>query len=94
MDDLTGYFTMERDFVYIRGQMDGMEKGIKKGIKKGEEIGEEKSKKELVRNLLRKTDFTIAKIADLADVSQFFVRKIKKTLSKPKAAAIPGRRRA
>ena len=90
MDDLTGYFTMERDFVYIRGQMDGMEKGIKKG----EEIGEEKSKKELVRNLLRKTNFTIAKIASLVDVSQYYVRKIKKSLRKPTTATIASRRRA
>jgi len=90
MDDLTGYFTMERDFVYIRGQMDGMEKGLKKG----EEKALEKNTKKIVRNLLRKTNFTIAKIADLADVSQYYVRKIKKTLSKPKAAAIPDRRRA
>jgi hypothetical protein len=89
MDDLTGYFTEERDFVYIRGQMDGMKKGMEKAMEKVE-----KSKKEFVRNLLLNTDFTIAKIASLVNVSQYYVRKIKKTLSKPTIVAAPRRRRA
>jgi predicted transposase YdaD len=76
MDDLTGYFTKERDFLYIMGERDGLEKGIEKGLKKGIE----ESKKEIVRNLLLNTDFTIAKIASLVNVSHFYVRKIKKTL--------------
>lgn len=68
MDDLSNYFTKERDFLYIMGERDGMEKGLEKG------------KREFVRNLLLNTDFSVAKIATLVTVSQFYVRKIKKTL--------------
>lgn len=64
MDDLTGYFTVEKDIFYMYGELKG----------------KEKEKQQLVRNLLLQTDFTIAKIASLVNVSQFYVRKIKKTL--------------
>ncbi|HEX3933506.1 MAG TPA: hypothetical protein VHW43_02425 [Puia sp.] len=64
MDDITGFFTKEKDIFYILGERDGMEKG----------------KQDFVRNLLLNTDFSIVRIASLANVSQFYVRKIKKTL--------------
>ena len=64
MDDLTGYFTVEKDILYIRGQRDGMEK----------------EREAIVRNLLLHTDFTIAKIAELGNVSEAFVKKVKKGL--------------
>jgi len=68
MDDLTGFFTVEKDIFYKLGEKKGLEKGI------------EKSKAKLVRNLLLNTDFTIRRIAALVDVKEYFVRKIKKTL--------------
>jgi hypothetical protein len=64
MDDLTGYFTVEKDIFYMLGERKGLEKG----------------KQDVVRNLLLHTDLTIAKIASLVNVSQLYVRKIKKTL--------------
>jgi hypothetical protein len=64
MDDLTGYFTVEKDILYIRGQRDGMEK----------------EREAIVKNLLLHTDFTIAKIAELGNVSEAFVKKVKKGL--------------
>ena len=72
MDDLTNFFTVEKDFLYIRGQRDGMEKGMEKGIEKGKEV--------FVKKLLRHTDFTIAKIAELSEVTVAFVKKVKKSL--------------
>jgi hypothetical protein len=68
MDDITGFFTKEKDIFYMMGERDGMEKGMEKG------------KQDFVRNLLLNTDFSIVRIASLANVSQFYVRKIKKTL--------------
>ena len=66
MDDISGFFSKEKDIFYILGERDGMEKG----------------KQDFVRNLLLNTDFSMVKIASLANVSQFYVRKIKKTLKK------------
>ena len=45
--------------------------------KEGEKIGLEKGKALLVRNLLIDTDFSITKIASLADVSEAFVRRMR-----------------
>ena len=42
--------------------------------------GEIKGKKTVVKNLLLETDFTIAKIASLSNVTQAFVKEVKKTL--------------
>ena len=64
MDDLTGYFTVEKDIFYQLGERKGMEKSIEN----------------IVRNLLLNTDFTIPRIAALVNVKQSLVRKIKKTL--------------
>ena len=43
-------------------------------------FGEKKAKEAVVKNLLLNTDFTIAKIASLSEVTQAFVKKVKKTL--------------
>ena len=72
MDDITGYFTKEKDILYRLGEKKGIEKGMEKGI--------EKSKETFVKNLLLNTDFTIAKIATLSNVTEAFVKKIKRTL--------------
>ena len=48
----------------------GLEKGIEKGIEKG--------KTEVVKNLLSSDKFNVAEIANFANVSEAFVRKVKK----------------
>ena len=44
------------------------------------EKGIEKGKETFVKYLLLNTDFTIAKIAGLTNVTEAFVKKVKKTL--------------
>jgi hypothetical protein len=48
-------------------------KGIEKGLKKG--------KKTFVKNLLRTTDFSITRIASLAEVTEEFVLEVKRSLN-------------
>jgi len=69
MDSVANYITKEKDILYRLGEKKGIEQGA-----------EEKSY-EVVKNLLLKTDFTTAKIASLANVTEAFVRKVKKTLN-------------
>jgi hypothetical protein len=69
MDSIANYISEEKDILYRRGEKKGIEKGA-----------EEKSY-EVVKNLLLKTDFSIAKIASLANVTESFVRKVKKTIN-------------
>jgi predicted transposase/invertase (TIGR01784 family) len=64
MDSVANYMSEEKDIFYRRGELKGLEKG----------------KKTFVKNLLLHTDFTIAKIAELSDVTEAFVKKVKKTL--------------
>ena len=68
MDSIANYISEEKDILYRRGEKKGIEKGMEKG------------KETVVKNLLLKTDFTIAKIAALSDVTEAFVKKVKKTL--------------
>ena len=44
------------------------------------EEGIEKGRQEFVKNLLQQTDFSISKIAELANVDEAFVRKVKKEI--------------
>ena len=64
MDSVANYFSDERDILYMRGEQKGMEK----------------VKETIVKNLLLNTDFTIGRIASLSDVTEAFVKKVKKTL--------------
>jgi predicted transposase/invertase (TIGR01784 family) len=64
MDSVANYMSEEKDILYRRGEMKGIEK----------------AKATVVKNLLLNTDFTIAKIASLSNVTEAFVKKIKKTL--------------
>ena len=64
MDSVANYMSEEKDIFYRRGELKGIEKG----------------KKAFVKNLLLNTDFTIAKIAELSDTTEAFVKKVKKTL--------------
>jgi hypothetical protein len=68
MDSIVNYITKEKDILYRLGEREGIEKGIEKG------------KETVVKNLLLSTDFTIAKIASLTNVTEAFVKKVKKTL--------------
>jgi predicted transposase/invertase (TIGR01784 family) len=68
MDSVANYLSEEKDILYRRGELKGIEKGIEKG------------KAAVVKNLLLNTDFTIAKIASLSDATEAFVKKVKKTL--------------
>jgi predicted transposase/invertase (TIGR01784 family) len=68
MDSVGNYMSEEKDILYRRGELKGMEKGM------------EKVQKTFVKNLLLNTDFTIAKIAGLTNVTEAFVKKVKKTL--------------
>ncbi|HWK08166.1 MAG TPA: Rpn family recombination-promoting nuclease/putative transposase [Puia sp.] len=69
MDNLAGYFTKEKDILYRLGEREGIEKG------------EEKKSYEVVKNLLVANKFTVAEIAKLADVTESFVKKVKKSLN-------------
>jgi len=51
-------------------------------IQQGREEGLEEGKELFVKNLLSNTDFTIAKIASLANVTQAFVKKVRTSLQK------------
>lgn len=64
MDSIANYITKEKDILYRMGERDGMEKAMET----------------FVKNLLLNTDFTIAKIASLTNVTEAFVKKVKKTL--------------
>lgn len=57
-----------------------MEKGMEKGREKGREEGREEGKSEVVKNLLSSGKFAIAEIANFANVSEAFVRRIKKEI--------------
>lgn len=64
MISVADFFSEENDILYRRGEIKGLEKG----------------KKAFVKNLLLHTDFSIAKIASLSDVTEAFVKKVKKSL--------------
>jgi len=80
MDSIAKIFKKEKDIFYILGQRDGMERGMERGMEKGMERGMEKRTHEFVKTLLLNTDFNIAKIANLVNVTPAFVRKVKKSL--------------
>jgi flagellar biosynthesis/type III secretory pathway protein FliH len=70
------------------GMKEGMKEAMKKRIKKrmeeemeeGMEEGIEKKSYEVVENLLSAGGFSISKIANLVNVTESFVRKVKKGL--------------
>lgn len=73
-DSLKNYRDLKNSLDTAREE--GEEKGIEKGIIKGEE----RKSFEIVKNLLLESDFTIAKIASVAGVTEDFVLKVKETL--------------
>jgi hypothetical protein len=69
------------EFMLDRAKKEGIEEGLKKGLKKGLKEGHDAMDRKFVKSLLLNTDFTIAKIARLADTTQILVRKVKKSLN-------------
>jgi hypothetical protein len=65
------------DYVKMISKDEGLEEGKREGRRKGRKEGVEKSKRLFVENLLSNTDFTVEKIASLANVTVKFVNKIK-----------------
>jgi hypothetical protein len=73
------------EFVIDRATRIGLKRGIEKGEKKGEKIGEKKGIEittyeknvTFVKSLLAKTNFPDEQIADIANVTIEFVRKVK-----------------
>lgn len=57
--------------------MEAIKKAFKKGEEKGREKGREEGKAEVVRNLLSGGKFSVAEVANFANVSESFVRKLK-----------------
>jgi hypothetical protein len=66
MESITTFFKEENDFLYRRG------------MAKGEARGAEKNRREVVKTLLTQTDFTVARIAALVNVTEEFVERIAK----------------
>jgi len=57
-----------------------LQEGMEKGMQKGMEKGMEKGMAEVVKNLLSTGKFSIPEIANFANVSEAFVRRIKKEI--------------
>lgn len=70
MDSIANYISEEKDILYRRGEI----KGIEKGMKKGQEIAEAK----FVRYLLTAGKHSDTEIAALTGVSEAFVKRVKK----------------
>ena len=64
------------------GLEEGLEKGLKKGLEEGLEKGREEGKAVGVKNLLLTGKFTVTETANLMNVSETFVRKVKKEIGK------------
>jgi predicted transposase/invertase (TIGR01784 family) len=64
MDSIANYITKEKDILYRLGEREGIERG----------------KEAFVKNLLLNTNFPIAEIASLSNVTAAFVKKVKKNL--------------
>jgi hypothetical protein len=77
------------EFMLDRAKKEGIEEGLQKGIKKGVAKGvtqgiakgHDEKTREFAKSLILNTDFTIAKIASLVNVSPAFVRTVKKSLN-------------
>ena len=67
---------------FEKGRKEGIQKGIERGRKEGIEKGIEEGKAEIVTNLINTGKFTISEIANFSNVSEAFVRKVKKGLKK------------
>ncbi len=60
-----------------KGLKQGMEKGMEKGLKQGIEKGEEQEKIKRIKKILQQNLLSVAQIAQLFEVSEDFVLKVK-----------------
>ena len=67
-----------RELGLEQGRELGLEQGLEQGREQGLEEGMEKKSYEVVKNLLSKGKFTISEIANFANVTEAFVRKVKR----------------
>jgi hypothetical protein len=74
VDSLAELMTKEKSVPYLLAERIGIEKGKVEGA--------EKKSYEVVKNLLRANKFTVAEIANFANVPEIYVKKVKKTLVK------------
>jgi len=68
MESVATWWKLERDPFYWKGEQVGMKKG------------EEKKALQVVKSLLRNTTLTIAEIANIVDVTEAYVRRVKRSL--------------
>jgi len=62
-------------------KMEGREEGREEGRVEGIEVGKEQAAAVFVENLLKGSDFTIGKIASLANVTEEFVKEVKSKMN-------------
>jgi predicted transposase/invertase (TIGR01784 family) len=74
MESISKFFSEERDYLYIKGKVAGLEAGI--------EAGESKRNLALTESLLLETDFDDEKIAKLVGVSLEIVCQVRASISK------------
>lgn len=77
LEDMPFHYNIEQDYLYKRGMQQGVQQGIEKGIEKGIE----QKNRIIVNNLLKDTNLTDKKIAELAGVTVQFVEKIRRELN-------------
>jgi hypothetical protein len=68
------------EYLKMVAKEEGIKEGQKKGIKKGRIEEKQKRSQLFVENLSTRTDFSVKKIADLACVTEAFVKKVQKGL--------------
>lgn len=78
IQDMGLIYNITEDYLY----REGLEKGIEKGREEGMERGVEKEKKEMVIRMLTDKTLSMEKIAQLADVTIDYVRKVAKESKK------------
>ena len=77
MDSIANYISEEKDILYRRGEIKGMEKGMEKGIEKGIKKGQEIADAKFVRYLLTIGKHSDKEIVALTGVSEAFVKQVK-----------------
>ncbi|HEY8971939.1 MAG TPA: hypothetical protein VIM64_22710 [Puia sp.] len=80
MESVATWWKLERDPCYWKGEQVGMEKGIEKGMQKGIKQGEKKKTLEVVKSLLLNTPLAVSEIARIVNVTDAYVRRVKKSL--------------
>lgn len=77
------YRIFEKKLETITGKKNVMgvkEALIQQGIEKGIEQGIEKGKEQIIKNLLSTDKFTVAEIANFANITEAYVRRVRKSL--------------